>query len=146
MEIQTLRMLLAEQDVNQVLKDHLPKEYAIENPRVRISAEGVLFAGEYPTVFVKVPFETLWELAVVNGLLLAKLAAIKVSGVPASMFRGVLMDVIQEAVAREAGVHLEDEIIHINIVEAARARKVPLRMTLKSVQHSAGVLVIEAGD
>ena len=112
---------------------------------MRISTEGVLFAGEYPTVFVKVPFETLWELAVVDGLLLAKLAAIKVSGVPASMFRGVLMDVIQEAVVREAGVHLEDEVLHINIVEAARARKVPLRMTLKSVQHSAGVLVIEAG-
>jgi hypothetical protein len=36
-------------------------------------------------------------------------------------------------------------VLHINIVEAARARKVPLRMTLKSVQHSAGVLVIEAG-
>jgi hypothetical protein len=145
MEIQSLRMLLAEQDVNQLLKEHLPKEYAVENPRVRISTEGVLFAGEYPTVFIKVPFETLWEMSVVNGLLLARLAAIKVSGVPASMFRGVLMDVIQEAVSREAGVHLEDEVIHINIVEAARARKVPLRMHLKTVQHRDGVLVIEAG-
>jgi hypothetical protein len=65
--------------------------------------------------------------------------------VPASMFRSVLMDVIQEAVAREAGVHLEDEVIHINIVEAARARKVPLRLQLKTVQHREGVLVIEAG-
>ena len=145
MEIQSLRVLLAEQDVNQLLKDHLPKEYAVENARVRISTEGVLFSGEYPTVFIKVPFETLWEMSVVNGLLLARLAAIKVSGVPASMFRGVLLDVIQEAVSREAGVHLEDEVIHINIVEAARARKVPLRMHLKTVQHSDGVLVIEAG-
>jgi hypothetical protein len=145
MEIQALRVLLAEQDVNQLLKDHLPKEYAIENPQVRISAEGVQFSGEYPTIFVKVPFETLWEMSVVNGLLLAKLAAIRVSGVPASMFRSVLMDVIQDAVAREAGVHLENEAIHINIVEAARARKVPLRMRLKSVRHSDGVLVIEAG-
>jgi hypothetical protein len=145
MEIQSLRMVLAEQDVNQLLNEHLPKEYAIENPRVRISTEGILFSGEYPTVFIKVPFETLWEMSVVNGLLLARLAAIKVSGVPASMFRSVLMDVIQEAVAREAGVHLEDEVIHINIVEAARARKVPLRMQLKTVQHRDGVLVIEAG-
>jgi hypothetical protein len=146
MEIQSLKVLLAEQDINQLLIDHLPKEYAVENPRVTISAEGVLFSGEYPTIFVKVPFETLWEMAVVDGLLLAKLAAIKVSGVPAGMFRGVLMDVIREAVEREAGVHLEDEVLHINIVEAARARKVPLRMTLKSVRHSAGVLVIEAGN
>jgi hypothetical protein len=145
MEIQSLRMLLAEQDVNQLLKDHLPKEYAVENPRVRISEQGILFAGEYPTVFVKVPFETVWEMAVADGLLLAKLAAIRVSGVPASMFRGVLLDVIQEAVSREAGVHLEDEVIHINLEQAARARKVPLRMKLKRVQHSDGVLVIEAG-
>ena len=56
---------------------------------------------------MKVPFETLWEMAVVNGLLLARLSAIKVSGVPAGMFRGVLMDVIREAVEREAGVHLD---------------------------------------
>jgi hypothetical protein len=145
MEIQSLRVLLAEQDVNQLLTDHLPKEYAIENPRVSISPEGVLFSGEYPTIFVKVPFETLWETAVVNGLLVARLTAIKVSGVPASMFRNVLMDVIQEAVAREAGVHLEDEAIHINLEEAARARKVPLRMELKRVEHSSGVLIIEAG-
>ena len=146
MEIQSLRVSLAEEDVNQLLKDHLPKEYAVENPRVRITTEGVLFSGEYPTIFVKVPFETLWEMAVVNGLLLAKLAAIKVSGVPASMFRGVLMDVIQEAVAREAGVHLEDEAIHINLEEAARARKLPLRIKLKRVEHSSGVLIIEAGS
>src|SRR5262249_4110083 len=109
MEIQSLRVLLAEQDVNQLLQDHLPKEYAVENARVTISSAGILFAGEYPTVFVKVPFETLWEMAVVNGLLLAKLAAVKVSGVPATMFRGVLMDLIEDAVAREAGVHFENE-------------------------------------
>jgi hypothetical protein len=145
MEIQSLRMLLTEQDVNQLLKDHLPKEYAVENPRVNISEQGILFAGEYPTVFVKVPFETLWEMSVHNGLLLAKLTGLRVSGVPATMFRGVLLDVIQDAVAREGGVHLEDEIIHINLEEAARARKVPLRMKLKRVHHSDGVLLIEAG-
>src|SRR5262245_9232896 len=134
MEIQSLRVLLAEQDVNQLLKDHMPKEYAVEDPHVHISPDGIVFGGEYPTVFVKVPFETRWELAVANGLLLAKLAALKVSGVPASMFRGLLMDMIADAVEREPGVHLEDDVIHINFEEAARARKVPLRMKLRRLE------------
>jgi hypothetical protein len=61
------------------------------------------------------------------------------------MFRGVLLDVVQEAVAREAGVHLEDEVIHIDIEQAARARKVPLRMRLTRVEHAEGMLIVEAG-
>ena len=67
MEIQSLRMLLTEQDVNHLLKEHLPREYAVENPRVRIAPEGVLFSGEYPTIFVKVPFETLSQFFTTKG-------------------------------------------------------------------------------
>ena len=87
MEIQALKLVISEQGINDLLDEYLPADFTVENLNVRIQPEGLFITGAYPTVFVKVPFETHWDMKIVAGQVHARLVTIMVSGIPGSMFR-----------------------------------------------------------
>ncbi len=144
MDIQTLKLLVAESDVNEIIDQYLPNEGAVENLLVRLKPEGVHVEGDYPTPLGKMSFETLWSLTASGSIVRAKLEAIKVAGLPAGMLRSVLLKTIRDVAEREPGVRVEDEAIEINVEEAATARGVALRINLKALRCSEGSLVVEA--
>ena len=82
MHIQTLKLLVTEQDLNDLVARHLPDDQPLENLTIRLGPEGVTVAGEYP-LFVRVAFETLWELGTQGGKAVARLASLKAMGLPA---------------------------------------------------------------
>src|SRR5260370_36414069 len=101
MESQALRLLVTEQDLNDLLAKHLPDDQRLENLKVRIAPEGVTVTGEYP-LFVRVAFETLWEPGTQAGKVTARLAGLKAMGLPATVFKGTVLKAIEEAVQKEA--------------------------------------------
>jgi hypothetical protein len=144
MEIQALKVLLTEDEANRLLAEHARSDAEIENVRLRFAPEGVIVTGDTKALFFKVGFETLWTAAIVDTRIVVRLASLKVAGLPAGKFRGMLLNMARDAVANEAGVVVEEESICIELNEALRARRIPVTVRLTSIHCSAGALTVEA--
>jgi hypothetical protein len=146
MEIQALRLLITEATANELVKRHLPEAGAVEGLRVRLTPEGVVVQGEYPTFMMKMAFETLWELAVSGPELVARLASARVAGLPANIFKGALMKMVRDAASQGPGVRVSEDAIFLNVEQAAGVAGAPLRVRFTAVRCSIGALVLEAGS
>jgi hypothetical protein len=145
MEIHSLKLFVTDADVAALAARALRDHESLEGLRVRLTPEGVVLQGEYPTAFFKVSFETVWQITASGPVVQVRLDAVKVAGLPAGLLRGALMNMIRDAVAREAGVTVADETIVIHVPEAARAQGVDFRVNFTAVRMSIGVAVLEAG-
>jgi hypothetical protein len=145
MEIQSLRLLVREEEINQHLPRALPPDAGVENLRVRLTPEGVVVQGEYPTFMLRMSFETLWEITAAAGKVQARLASVKVAGLPATLLRGVLMKMIRDATAGQPGVQVQDECVSVDLRKLLAARQIPVEVHLTTVRPGAGHLLIEAG-
>jgi hypothetical protein len=145
MEIQALKLFVPEDVVNQLIAEHTPKDVPLQDLKVHLTPEGIRVQGKYPTMFLKVAFESLWAIAVVNRQLEVKLADVQVSGFPATMLRGLIFKMMKDATAREPGLTVDGETLRINIEEFLAAKGLPLTVNLTNVRCSPGSLVIEAG-
>ena len=83
MEIQSLKLFVTDADVAAIAAKALRAHESIEELQVRLTPEGVLLQGEYPTSFFKVSFETLWQLTAAGPEVLVRLGSVKVAGLPA---------------------------------------------------------------
>jgi hypothetical protein len=145
MEIHALKLVVSEEGVNALLNEYLPDDFTVEDLSVRIAPDGLHVQGVYPTVFIKVPFETHWAIKIVEGHIHAQLVTIKVSGVPGTMFRKLVLDMIAEIMEREPGIALLEETVRIDLESVAHSKKLKLRCNLRAVYCEAGHLLLEAG-
>ncbi len=145
MEIQSLRLSVGEDELNELAQELSKDKSAVENLRVRLTPEGVVVLGDYPAMLMKMAFETLWEVSGMGSIVCVRLAAVKVSGVPAGMLRGVLLKTIRDMLAHETGVRVEDDVIRVDLSQHASLQKLRLRIHLTAVRCNLGNLTIEAG-
>jgi hypothetical protein len=145
MEIHTLKLTVAEQELNELMAEAPQGKSTVENLRVRLTPEGIVVLGDYPIMFMKVGFETLWEVKGIGSIVEAHLANIKVSGLPAGKLRGVLIKTLRDLLAKEPGVLVTDESIHVDLSKHSTLQKLRLRIHLTGVRCDPGQLVIEAG-
>jgi hypothetical protein len=145
MHIHTLKMSVTEHELNQLVAALPAGKNSVENLRVRLTSEGIVVLGEYPTMLMKMAFETLWEVVGVGSIVKARLAAVKVAGLPAAMLRAVLLKTLRDLLAREPGVCVVEEAIHIDLSKQTAIQKLRLNIHLTAVQCSQGNLMIEAG-
>ncbi len=145
MHIHALKLSVTEQELNDLVTDLASGHNHVENLRVRLTSEGIVVLGEYPTMLMKMAFETLWEVKGIGSIVEAKLASMKVSGLPASMLRAVLLKTLQDLLAPEPGVRVADESIHVDLSKHTAIQKLRLSIHLTEVRCSPGNLVIEAG-
>jgi hypothetical protein len=146
MDIQALRVLVREDEINQHLPRLLPPDAGVQNLRVRLTPEGVVVLGEYATFMLKMSFETLWELSVAAGRIEARLASIKVAGLPAKMLRGVLLKVIRDNTASVPGVCVQDENVCVDVAALLKEKKIPVTVEVTAVRCGPGQVLIEAGQ
>jgi hypothetical protein len=146
MEIQSFKLFVTDADVANLTAKLLNNHDSIEDLRVRLTPDGVLLQGEYPTSFFKVPFETVWHLSASGPCVQVRLESVKVAGLPAGILRGALMKMVRDAVAGQAGVTVQNETVVIHVPEAARAQGVELGVQFTAVRMSVGCVVIEAGE
>lgn len=145
MEIQALRLLVTEQDINAIVARALAREPQVRDVQVRLAAEGVHVTGVYPTAFMNVKFQTLWEVSAVAGKVAARLADIKVVGLPVSMLRGVIMAAVAEATAKEDALRIEGDRILFDPERILAKNGVTGQINLTAVHCAPGNLTIEAG-
>ncbi len=145
MEIQALRILLREEEINEYLPRVLPPDAAIEKLHIRLTPEGIVVQGEYPALFMKVAFETLWETSVAAGRVQARLANVKVAGLPAGLLRGVLLKVLRDVTAQVPGISVQDESVFVDVGQMLQAKQVPVSVYMTAIRPGEGHATIEAG-
>ncbi len=145
MEIQALKLFITEAEVNELVKKHVPEAGAVEALRVRLTPEGVVVQGEYPTFMMKMAFETLWELSVAGAEIVVRLTNARIAGMPANMLKGALMKMIRDAAGQEPGVRVLDDAVRVNVAEAVLAKGTALRIRFTAVRCSLAALVLESG-
>jgi hypothetical protein len=143
MEIQALKLLLTEHDFNVIAKRALEKEQ-VRDVSIRLSAEGIHVYGVYPTPFMTVRFETLWEVSAHAGKIAARLADLKVVGLPAGMLRGTIMSALSEATSQENGLQVDGERLLFDPDRLLINNGLKGRTNLTAVRCGAGTLVLEA--
>ena len=103
MEILSLKLILTEDDLNNLVAKHLPKDEQVREVKVRVVPEGVRVSGAYPVTFFNVRFETLWALSIQGREAAAHLSELRVAGAPAGLVRGMLLDMVRAEIEREEG-------------------------------------------
>src|SRR6516164_9835583 len=96
MHIHALRLSVTEQELNELVTDISVGKNPVQNLRVRLTSEGIVVLGEYPTMLMRMAFETLWEVKGIGCIVEARLASVKVSGLPAGMLRAVLLKTLRD--------------------------------------------------
>jgi hypothetical protein len=145
MEIQALKLFVTEDEINDILATFLPSDLPVQDLGVRLTPEGVVVQGVYPTLLVKMAFETLWEVAAAGPEVEARLANVKVAGLPAGKLRGLLVKLIRDAASRQPGLRVQGESLRVNVEEALRAKDLPLKVNFTAVRCGPNSLVLEAG-
>ncbi len=145
MEIHTLKLSVTEDELNALVRELPSGKSSVENLRVRLTPEGIVVLGDYPAVFMKMAFETLWVVKGIGSIVEARLASIKVSGLPAGMLRSVLLKTIRDVADGEPGVCVEGESILVDLSKHTSVRRLGLRINLTGVRCSPEGLVVEAG-
>src|SRR5436305_1336390 len=100
MEIKRLELLLTDQDLNDLAREHLPKDSPVEDLEISIVSEGVSVKGVFQ-VFVPVSFEVLWELGIEQGKPVARLVKFRTMGMPVNVLKSLVMSKIAEAAKKE---------------------------------------------
>jgi hypothetical protein len=143
MEIQALKLLVTEHDLNEVALRQLALGQEVRKVRVRLAPEGAYVTGVYH-MLINVSFETFWELTVADGKLQARLSSFKALGIPVSLLKSMIMTAIRDAVGEEDAVEVNEEVVRLDVERLLAREGIPVRTNLKAVRCQAGQLVIEA--
>jgi hypothetical protein len=146
MEIQSLKLIVTDADVAILAAKALRDHESIEDLKVRLTPDGVLLQGEYPTSFFKVSFETTWQVSASGPEVQVRLGSVKVAGLPAGILRGALMKMIRDAVAGVEGVRVQEEALFIHVPAALKSQGVDLLVHFTAVRMSFGAIVLEASS
>ena len=144
MEIHSLHVLITEQDLNELAKQHMPKDMPVEDMRLRLSPEGVHVTGVYP-FFISVKFETIWHLSAEQGKAIAQLTKFRAMGVPGNIFKSAIMKMIEDMAKSHAWVRFTGDQLIADPDQALANHGVSAKTHLKAVITQTGLLVIEAG-
>jgi hypothetical protein len=142
-EIQALRAQIPEDMLTRLATEALPPDVKVKDVRVHLKPEGAQITGAYE-MFFAVPFETLWELSVRDGKILARLANVKVARLGAEMVKGVLLGTLDDAAKQIAGLQLHGDTLIVDVDRILASRGYPVRTNLKTVRCQAGSLLIES--
>ena len=144
MDIQSLKLFLTDADLVAIAARALREAENVEGLDVHLTPEGVRVSGQYPTSFLKVPFETLWQVSAAGAEVHVRLSSVSVAGLPGGMLSGALMKMARDALEGAPGVRVQEDTIVVHVTEAARGRGLELLVRFTSVRLSIGTAVIEA--
>jgi hypothetical protein len=141
-EIQALKLLVTEQDLNLLVARALTDVQPVRDVQVRLTPEGIGVSGIYPTALLKVQFDTLWQPFVVGGRLAARLTDLKVVGFGGNILRKVLLGILADAAKLEDALQVDGDTVLFDLDRAVARHGLPARTNLTAVQCQEGTLLL----
>jgi hypothetical protein len=143
MEIQALRLLITEQDLADLARNHLVLDEPIRDLKFRLTPQGVFVTGVYE-MLMNVSFETLWEPGIQAGKLTVRLVRFKAMGIPLGMFRNMLLEMVRSATPHEDCLWIQNDVVFLDADRLLAKEGVTFRTNLTALSCQTGQLVLEA--
>jgi hypothetical protein len=144
MEIQALKVVITEADLNELAQKHLPDDQSLDDVQILIAAEGVTIKGKYQ-LFLNVSFEVQWEIGVHGGKLTARLANIRALGMPGSIFKSAVMKLIGDAAKAESWLTVDNDSVLVDADAALRGAGIHGKTNITRVTCQKGSILVEGG-
>jgi hypothetical protein len=139
MKIHALHLQITDSDLAPLVSEISRRAEEIEHLALRLRPEGLILSGQYPTPFgMKVNFDTLWQLEPHGHEIHARLTSIHLSGLNASLFRGMLLPMVAEMIEQEPGLRMEEDVILIDTVALAKSEQVDLEIHWQEIRTGEG--------
>ena len=142
MEVEFLRLVATEDDLNRLLSRLLTPPPKLRNLFIEVIPDGLLLAGTYETI-ISVPFRCLWKLSVVDRQIVVELSDMKCVGVPLNVLRPYVLSALVSSCNM---LELPGGSVFLDLDRLLAQMIIPIRANLTSVCCEAGQLVIECGN
>lgn len=97
-------------------------------------------------MLMRVPFETLWTVAVEAGKVVARLSSVRAMRLPVTVFRGIILKLIHESARHEKWLeHFQDTLI-VDVEKLLEEEGIFMQINLREIECLAGQLRLLAGD
>lgn len=141
MQIEGLRLVITDSDLNDLAFRFLPAHEKLRGLYIGIVPQGIRVTGTYQAA-IGVPFESLWGVFVCEGKLAARLLTLKTGFLSLGLAQGYVL----RAIAGAANiVDLSRDMLLVDLDALLHRKGVSLRTNLKFVRCGYGDLVIECG-
>ncbi len=144
MHVQRLEIHVTDQDLNGLVRMHVNGRLPVRDVAVRVTPDGAIVSGTYPTPLFKVRFETEWCLAARGNMVAAQLTRLEVAGIAAGPARRMLLEMMARDLAGDEGVAVDVDTVIVDLGQFLRRAGIMVQLNLTSVQATAGCLVLSA--
>jgi len=142
MEVHVLKLSLSEQDLNALLRKHMPASQPIENLTVRVGPGGLTVSGVYP-LFINVHFETQWQLGVDQGQITARLEHFQAMGVPGNIFKSAIIKMIEDLAGAEEWLRIQGDTLWVDVDRCIGKYAFAAQTHLKVLECQAARILVE---
>jgi uncharacterized membrane protein len=139
MEIQSLRLLISEPEVNALVARYVHHNENIQDLRVQFSPQGIRIAGAYK-MMISVPFESLWQISVAEGQLKVRLTHLRTIGLNVGLLKNYLLGVIA---AKMNCLRVSGDALLLDLDLLLKDCGNSVRTHLNSVDCAEGTLTVE---
>ena len=140
MEIQLLRFVATEADLNNLAAKLYSQKNNVRDVHINVVPQAIRVTGKYRAV-IGIPFESLWDFSISDGRIAARLRKLKVGALNLGLARGYVLDAIARAVGM---LKLRDRSLLFDPDALLREKGLRLRTNLSSVRCEDGHLIIES--
>jgi hypothetical protein len=139
-EIRSLTFVATEADLNALACQIFPRLDRIRDLRISIIPEGIRASATYQQLF-GIRFQTLWQVSVLEGKVVARLEELKAGPLSLGFVKGYLLDAIAAATTV---LELRDETLSFDVNALLQDKGWPVRTNLTSIRCAYGSLTVES--
>jgi len=139
-EIRSLTLVATEADLNELAPKIFSWPDAIRDLRFSFIPEGIRASGTYQQLF-GIRFQTLWQVSVSEGKVVARLEELKAGPLSLGFVKGYLLDAIAAATTV---LELRDDTLSFDVNALLQDKGWPVRTNLTSIRCAYGSLTVES--
>lgn len=146
MEIEHLSIRVDEVPLNELLSRRIPKGTSVQDLKVRLEESCIALEGKYAASLFAIRFRVEFQPRIAEGKLHVEISNLKISGMPAALFRNMLMDLLKEQTEMIPGISFLDQAMIFDPEELLRHEGIFVRGRLQNVATGSGFLRLLAGS
>jgi hypothetical protein len=140
MEIQVLKLVVTEADLNNLMRKFVVFPDSVRDLRIAIVPHGIVMNGIYQTL-IAIPFQLLWCVSMTNGRIDGHLEKLKAGPISLSLLKRFVVDAIAGATS---ALEVRGDTLVLDIDELLQEEGWPLRVNLSSITCDEGRVTIES--
>lgn len=139
MEIQLLKLIVNDADLNRLAYQTLVWPEALRDVRFAVIPEGIRVIGTYQK-FMRISFQMLWQLSVSEGKVIARIERLRAG----FLSIGFIKEYVLSLLAAATNIEIRDRLLVVDVDTLLADHGCPVRLNLSSIRCNLGSLILES--